>query len=133
MTTASSPERSVSSCQTSFAVAHPLHGRQRVALVAGAGKLDDADSLLELDLVVLDQRVREQLLAELVELAPGHRPPARPAAHADVVDALETERGERPLHGFALRIEDPSFGRISTLAFKPASGELSRTLSVICS
>ena len=63
-----------------------------------------------LDLVVLDQRVREQPLAHLadprgivdVEL---HQP-----ADVHVRHALEPERGQCPLHGLALRVQDPGLG-----------------------
>jgi hypothetical protein len=62
------------------------------------------------DLVVLDQRVGQQLLA--------HRgQPARildleidQAADPDVGDALEAQRGERPLHRLALGIENSLLG-----------------------
>jgi len=63
-----------------------------------------------LDLEVLDQRVGEQLLAEL-------RQPLRPvglqldqAADANVPDPLEAQRRQRPLDRLALRVEDPLLG-----------------------
>jgi hypothetical protein len=63
-----------------------------------------------LDLVVLDEGVREQLLAELAEalrilgLQLDH--PADP----HVLDALEAERRQRPLDRLALWVEDPLLG-----------------------
>ena len=88
---------------------HALGRAQRVDVVAGAGEADDAE-LHCLDLVVLDQRVGQQLLAHLrqarrvlhVEL---HQPP-----DVDVAHALEAERRQRPLDGLALRVEDPGLG-----------------------
>jgi hypothetical protein len=59
-----------------------------------------------LDLVVLDQGIGEQLLAELAELLRivglelDHPP------DVDVADALEAERRQRPLDRLALRVED---------------------------
>jgi len=51
------------------------HGLKRVALIAGAGELEDAElhfcsaaAVEELDLVVLDERVREELLAHRLKL-----------------------------------------------------------------
>jgi hypothetical protein len=61
-------------------------------------------------LEVLDQRVGEQLLAELGQ-------PLRPvglqldhAADPDVLDPIEAERRQRPLDRLALRVEDPLLG-----------------------
>ncbi len=60
----------------------------------------------ELDLIVLDQRVREQLLAHRLELGGILHVQLHEPADVDVLDAAETERGERALHGDALRVED---------------------------
>ena len=56
-------------------VAHAPGGVQRIDLVAGAGELEDAElhfasaaAVEQLDLVVLDERVGEQLLAHRLEL-----------------------------------------------------------------
>ena len=63
-----------------------------------------------LDLEVLDQRVGEQLLAELGEplgvlgLELDHAPDPH------VLDALEAERRQRPLDRLALRVEDALLG-----------------------
>jgi hypothetical protein len=63
-----------------------------------------------LDLVVLDQGVGEQLLAELVEplralgLELDHPP------DVDLPDPLESERRQRPLDRLALGVEDPLLG-----------------------
>ena len=58
------------------------------------------------DLEVLDQRVRQQLLAESVELRRIIGLELDQPSDAHVVHALETERGKRPLHGLALRVQD---------------------------
>src|SRR3954462_13134051 len=59
------------------------------------------------DLVVLDQRVGQQLLAHRVELrlvldVELHQPP-----DVDVLHTAEPERGQRALDRDALRVEDP--------------------------
>ena len=85
-------------------------GVQGVPLVAGTGELEDAPDHRVCDLVVLDQRVGEQLLAEL-------RQPLRVlgleldhAADPDVLDPLEAERRQRPLDRLALGVEDALLG-----------------------
>ena len=61
---------------------------------------------MQLDLVGLDQRVREQLLAELGEPLGALGLKLDHAADPDVLDALEAERRQRPLDRLALRVED---------------------------
>ena len=84
---------------------------QRVPLVAGAGELEHSpDHSVDLDLEVLDQRVGEQLLAELREPLGVLRLELDHAADPHVLDALEAERRQRPLDRLALRVEDPLLG-----------------------
>ena len=61
----------------------------------------------QLDLVVLDEGVRQQLLAHLVELGDVLHVELHQAPDVDVTHALEAQRRQRPLHGLALRVEDP--------------------------
>jgi hypothetical protein len=63
-----------------------------------------------LDLEVLDQRVREQLLAELGEALGALGLELDHAADPHVLDALEAERRQRPLDRLALRVEDALLG-----------------------
>ena len=60
----------------------------------------------ELHLEVLDQRVGEQLLAEVVELARVVGLQLDQPPDPDVVHALEAERRQRPLDRLPLRVED---------------------------
>src|SRR4051812_43696483 len=63
-----------------------------------------------LDLVVLDKRVRKQLLAELGQPLGVACLELDHAADPYVLDAFETERGQRPLDGLALGVEDSLLG-----------------------
>ena len=118
-------------------LADPLAGRQGVALVAGAGELEDAEHGVPadlLDLVVLDQRVREELLAELGEVRGVVRFELDEPADAHVAHAVEAERGKRPLDRLALRVEDALLGAdedarlhlTAKLARVPAGGSAHR-------
>ena len=109
MITASTPRRSASPCQSSSAVADATRRQQRVDLVAGARKPDDAE-LHALDLVVLDQRIGEQLLAHRRDLGRVLDVELDQPPDVDVRDALEAQRGQRALDGLALRVEDPGLG-----------------------
>ena len=84
-------------------------GEQRIALVAGAGELQDPEPHRR-HLVILDQGVREELLAEPVEVGAVLRLELDDPADADVGDALEPERRQRPLDCLALRVEDALLG-----------------------
>src|SRR3954468_17428694 len=63
-------------------------------------------SLFDHDLVILDQGIGEQLLAERVELRRIVDLQLNESPHPNVVDALEAERRKRPLDGLSLRVED---------------------------
>ena len=62
------------------------------------------------DLVVLDERVGEQLLAHRRELRRVLDVELDQPPDVDVADAAEPERRQRPLDGLALRVEDPGLG-----------------------
>ena len=105
---ASAPRRSASACQSSSA-----SPTRRAAASASRSSHEPGNWTtpnFTLDLVVLDQRVRQQPLAHLadprgvfdVEL---HQPPDVHVAHA-----LEAQRGQGALDGLALRVEDPGLG-----------------------
>jgi hypothetical protein len=61
-------------------------------------------------LEVLDQRIGEQLLAELGEALGVLGLELDHAADPDVLDALEAERRQRPLDRLALGVEDALLG-----------------------
>ena len=63
-----------------------------------------------LNLVVLDQGIGEQLLAELRQALGVLGLELDHAAHVDMLDPLEAERRQRPLDRLALRVEDPLLG-----------------------
>src|SRR5258708_26641647 len=63
-----------------------------------------------LDLVVLHQGIREQLLAEGLELGLLGDVELDETANMDVLDALEAECRQRSLDGHALRVEDAGLG-----------------------
>ena len=58
------------------------------------------------NLVVLDQRVREQALAHLGQLCRILDVELDQPADVDIADPAEPERGQRPLDRLALRIEN---------------------------
>ena len=60
-----------------------------------------------LDFIILDQGVRQQLLAHLIELRRVLHLELDQAAHMHARDALEAQGRQRPLDGLALRVEDP--------------------------
>ena len=115
--TASAPRRSWSACQSSSASPTRSGGLQRVHLVARAGEADDAElhspsTAPALDLVVLDQRVGQQLLAHRVQLrrvldVELHQPAdvdvgSRPRSRAPAARARPSgpaDRGSRPSAG----------------------------------
>src|SRR6185437_8890167 len=59
-----------------------------------------------LDLVVLDQGIRQELLAQRLELALLRHVELHEAPDVDVLHACEAEGGERPLDRHPLRVED---------------------------
>ena len=61
-------------------------------------------------LVVLDQRVGQELLAELVEAVGALGLQLDHPPDPNVLDALEPERGQGPLDSLALGIQDALFG-----------------------
>src|SRR4051812_19769093 len=63
-----------------------------------------------LDLVVLDQGVGEELLAELAEPLGVLGLQLDHPSDVDVLDPLEAERRQRPLDRLALRVEDALLG-----------------------
>src|SRR4051812_22563227 len=108
MTTASTPCRSRSACHsgTTSPTRPQASSASRSSQVPGKVTTPNFTSRVE-DLVVLDQGVREELLAHLgqalrvldVEL---HQP-----ADVHVRDAEEAERRQRALDGLSLRVQDP--------------------------
>ena len=62
------------------------------------------------DLVVLDERVRQQLLAHRRQLRGVLHVELDQPADVHVAHALEAERRQRALDGLALRVEDPGLG-----------------------
>src|SRR6266545_1119630 len=64
----------------------------------------------DLDLVVLDQRVRQQPLAHLAEPRRVLDVELDEPADVHVGDALEAERRQRALDGLTLRVQDPRLG-----------------------
>jgi len=95
-------------------------GVERVPLVAGTGELKHAPQhqvcgvvellIHALYLEVLDQGVGEQLLAELRDAIRVLGLELDHAADPHVLDPLEAERRQRPLHRLALGVEDPLLG-----------------------
>src|ERR1700712_2373191 len=110
--TASTPWRPASPCHSSCADALGMRSQARTASTSShePGKRmtpkRTSGGGFE-DLVILDQRVREQLLAHRRELAGVLDVELDEAADVDVGDALEAQRRQRPLDGHALRVEDP--------------------------
>src|SRR5207244_8141151 len=83
-------------------LAHAPGGVKRIDLVAGAGELEDAElhcfsaaRIEKLDLVVLDEGVRQELLAHWLELLGILDVELDQPADVDGRDAAEAERGER--------------------------------------
>ena len=100
-------------------VAHAAGGVQRIDLIARSGKLQDPElhvasgaavAVEQLDLIVLDERVGEQLLAHGLELRGVLDIELHEASDVDVAHAGEAECRQRALDGHALRIEDPRLG-----------------------
>src|SRR6478735_434748 len=117
--TPSTPSRSRLSCQTSRAPSPWISqacnasrssqepGNCNTPQIIG---LPDPRRSKRLNLVVLDQGVGEQLLAELAEPLRALRLQLDHAADVDVLDALEAERRQRLLDGLALGVEDALLG-----------------------
>src|SRR3954453_15567334 len=82
----------------------PPQGIQPCVLIGTTGIRPVETGLLQLDLVVLDQRVRQQLLAHLVELGYVLHVQLHEAPDVDMTHALEAQGGKRPLDGLALRV-----------------------------
>ena len=101
-------------CQISSASPTQPRGVQRIDLVAGARELEDAEhrheAVEELDFVVLDQRVGEQALAHRVKLRRVLHVELDQPSDVDARRAGEPERGQRPLDGRALGVEDARLG-----------------------
>src|SRR6185503_8819204 len=83
-------------------------GRHLLRFASGdAWPVRDSSRSKGLDLVVLDQGIGEELLAELAELVQVIGLQLDHPPDVDVPDALEAEGRQRPLDRLALRIEDP--------------------------
>src|SRR6476646_8284795 len=113
---ASAPRRSRSPCQMSSASA-----TLRAASTASKSSHEPGNwrtpnftscsgAAQQLDLVVLDEGVREQLLAHRLELRGVLDVELDESPDVDVGGAVEAEGRQRPLDGDALRVEDARLG-----------------------
>src|SRR5206468_4048987 len=119
--TASTPWRSWSPCHSATGSPPASRTARRASMSSSEpGKVTTPifkgrSRVLDPDGEVLDDRVRQQRLGDFADL--GQRRivgfgqlELEPFALADVENAVESEAGKRPVHGFALRVEDLRLG-----------------------
>src|SRR5207248_10714345 len=142
--TASSDGSSRSSCHTGTASASSAPSAQRTSRsscdpgyvttpILGCG----LDIVMQLDLVRLDERVREQLLAHAFHLRASARLVI--GAHLEVDDLAdpgagdgEAEMLERALDRFALRVEDAGLARARASRSEEHTSELQSPYDLVC-
>src|SRR3954447_8497940 len=107
---ASAPCRSRSRCQISSASPTIRAASSASTSSQEPGNCSTPNLADNLDLVVLDERIGQELLAQRLELPLLGDVQLDEAPDVYVLDALEAERRERPLDRDALRVEDARLG-----------------------